>query len=1240
MKRFSAFLGVVLDKLGLRMRAKLMVIFLIIKVIPLLVLVSLAVSQIVKLSADLRQMAVEDSSRALNDSAVESIERITTDTAARVADFLYQRDYDILYLATLPPSDEAYQAFSSSKMGRLLEKGHWVLSQDESLWTPLLALEERSLTGGGLSTNSENEADGRFHYREPDQFTTVEVPLYDEVTYLDLTGQEIFKVVNSASTKINYPLSSEKRDVSLKENTYVRAEGYFEALQALKPGEIYVSDVIGAYVGSNYIGMYTPGAVSAAAQSAGYDIEYDPKAQAYAGEENPNGQRFEGIVRWATPVADTRGRVVGYVTMALNHDHIMEFVDHQTPMSERYTQLPSAFEGNYAFIWDYNCRSICHPRHHSIVGFNPETGNPEIPWLEKSIYAGWQASGLESWTDYVQRLPLFDNQSRNKVPAAALTQAGLVGLDGRWLNNAPQCTGWMDLTKDGGSGSFIIRWSGLDKLTTAAAIPYYTGQYAPTEANGFSRRGFGFVAVGAGLDDFTHPAQATEASLTQTINENLTKTYVQLGATTALIILLVVLIAILLASWLSNNINLLIAGISRFRAGERHFRFSAVSQDEFGELAASFNDMADSVVSSVSNPLSITDLRLNIIYMNESALKLAQKELEEVLGASYIKHSVYPVGSQFCPITALSESREAEIFSLKEQGIYLRGTANYLLDKKGGRIGYIVETTNMTEMVLEQQKLERERAVLDRIFSNSPDLIWLLDADRRFVTVNPKFAQLGQLPPEAFVGKRVEEVLPHLADDIASSDKQAMQQQMPYFTEKEFEFANGEVKMLDAVRTPLFRGDTLIGLLGFARDTSIRARIEAELRATQLELEAAVETANRANEHKGEFLARMSHEIRTPMNAIQGITNIVQRKLTDIHDKNSELADVKVHIGQIESSAQHLLGLLNDILDITKIEAGKIEITEETVELGKLMETVVGIIKPRCEEKNISFIVEAEDFAGGAFISDSLRLRQVLINLLGNAVKFTPELGKIHLGMQRVDHHEGETLVRFSVCDTGIGIAPEKQTSIFQPFEQGGSQVSRQYGGTGLGLAISQRIVQRFGGEIVIQSEPGQGSEFSFSLWLRETECEQSVMEDISDITNLFVGKTALLVDDVEINRMIIQSLLETTGINIDEAVDGTEAVKSFQSSPPGKYDIILMDILMPNMDGYEATRIIRDSDRADAASVPIVALTANAFKDDIKRAKDCGMNAHLSKPIEMDKLTEVLVRYLGKHQASDNRKS
>ncbi|MDR1677693.1 MAG: response regulator, partial [Deltaproteobacteria bacterium] len=984
-----------------------------------------------------------------------------------------------------------------NKTSALIQPGQWALDEEQKFWVPTTPL--RQVGSVGVSSNIENNDKDGFHPRPPDSYEYKLVPIYDEIAFVDLNGQEQIKVLSSGTTKKRYPMDPALKDISKKENTYVKAEGYFELLKDMEPGEIYVSDVTGAYVGSNYIGMYNPENVAKAAEDRGYEIEYAPEKQAYAGKENPNGIRFEGIVRFATPVAGPNGQKIGYITMALNHDHIMEFVDHVTPMNERTTLLPSAYEGNYAFIWDYKGRSACHPRHHSIIGFNPETGDPEIPWLEVSIYEAWQKSGLPKWTDYTKDYPEFFEQSRTKKPAPPLTKAGLVGLDCRYLNNAPQCIGWMDLTGGGGSGSLFILWSGLYKLNTASAIPYYTGHYAPSEANGFTRRGFGFVAIGSELEFFTKPAKDTELTLNRTVSENLRGTFVQLTITTLVLILLVVFIAIWMASFITKSITQLIKGISRFRTGERQFRFGRQFKDEFGTLAESFDDMADSIEDSIKNPLSIIDMDGKIIYMNSNSLSIYKRDLSEMVGMTYLPLSIFPQDSDYDPIKALNEGREAVTLFEANTGRYVKGLANYLYDKDGNTAGYIIETIDVTDMV---QK--------------------------------------------------------------------------------------------------------------------------------QLDLEEAMNEAKRANEHKGEFLAHMSHEIRTPMNAIIGLSSIVRGNLEVFEGQQSvEFQELKENVKQIESSSLHLLGLLNDILDLSKIEAGKIELSKEPTELKVLANTVTSIMKTRCKEKNIKFITDIYNYSPSNFITDPLHLRQVLINLLGNAVKFTPELGAITFKITCLERKNGQSLMLFVVQDTGIGISEENINAIFKPFEQGSGAINRKYGGTGLGLTISRHIVNLYGGDIKVESQVGKGSTFSFQIWLQETDQQTPIIQVSKDPKNRFVGKKVLLVDDVELNRKIARAMLKVTGIKVDEAVDGSIALKMFEESPVNTYDIILMDVQMPVMDGYQACAAIRQLDRNDAQNVPIIALTANAFKEDIDKALQAGMNAHIAKPIKTDKIVEVMSQLL-----------
>ena len=1224
-------------RFGLGMRAKLISLFVVIKVVPLILLAIVAWRQSWLLGEMLREratditdranaalmktgdIAVSDAMNALDERAREDIERMTTDTALRVANFLYDRDNDILFAAAFAPEEAIYRRFAESRLGRLVVQGEWQLAPDGKSWVPGFREGYEDIVTSSIEENNYS-----FHYRLPEKFDYENRPLYLEMTFVGLDGRELVKVTTSPQ------MDPTLKDVSKRENTYVRAESYFSRLKDLKPGEIYVSEVIGAYVPSRLIGMYTP------ENAAARNLPYVPEEEAYAGKENPVGKRFKGIVRWATPV-ERDGKIIGYVTLALDHDHLMEFTAHQVPTTVRYTEIPDAFEGNYAFIWDHKGRSIVHPRHHSIAGYDPETGDAQVPWLEDRIYEEWQASGLP-YAEFITDVPTFMEQSNSKKSAKPLTDAGLVALDCRYLNFAPQCTGWFDLTQDGGSGSFRILWSGLWKLNTAAAIPYYTGQY------GASLRGFGFVAIGAGLEDFHRPATETEkvidalikdsdeelkgmaADAQQAIDDNLIDTATSLAASTGLMAVLVIFIAIWMASVFTRSITTLIRGISRFRSGERQFRFNAPIKDEIGALADSFDEMADSIVESVTGPMLITDLADTILYMNDAMLGMLGKTLPEVVGTSYAANSIFPGDSRFNPIAALRENREAEVMYHAPSGHYYKGEASYLTDKNGKAIGYILTATDLTELVTGQKQVEQQRALLNTIFSSSPDLIWYKDATGAYLAVNPRFASLVGKKTTDIAGCRAQDIFaPERGREIESRDSAAGTEGRALFSEETLSFADGHLETVDVVRTPLFDGEgRLSGILGVARDVSKRVAAETELRETQLELEKAANEANRANAFKSEFLARMSHEIRTPMNAIIGMTNITRRK---IDDATTGKPEIQGYLRQIETSSQHLLGLLNDVLDISKIEAGKIVLGAEVFDLEKLIDSVATIIRPRCLEKNIEFAITQTDLDGAIFVSDSLRLRQVLINLLGNAVKFTPECGRIDFRIERKAREEGTSLVAFSVTDTGIGIDQAGIACLFNPFEQAGT-ASRQFGGTGLGLSISQSIVKLLGSEIAVVSEPGKGSSFSFEVWFAEG-VDNRGEEEKSGNLEVLRNKRILLVDDVDINRVIVIELLGDTGLIIDEAEDGETAVEKFRESPESYYDAILMDIQMPIMDGYQATRAIRSLSRADAGTVAIIAMTANAFKDDVDNALAHGMNTHLPKPLEHERLLETLIRYL-----------
>jgi signal transduction histidine kinase/DNA-binding NarL/FixJ family response regulator len=426
------------------------------------------------------------------------------------------------------------------------------------------------------------------------------------------------------------------------------------------------------------------------------------------------------------------------------------------------------------------------------------------------------------------------------------------------------------------------------------------------------------------------------------------------------------------------------------------------------------------------------------------------------------------------------------------------------------------------------------------------------------------------------------------------------------------------------------------------------------------------ETAEKASRAKGEFLSNMSHEIRTPMNAIIGMTSIA---------KTSGEAERKDYcLAKIEDASTHLLGIINDILDMSKIEANKFELSRETFNFERMLKKVVTVINFRVEQKQQNLIVRLDKDIPPAFIGDDQRLAQVIANLLSNAVKFTPEKGSIRLDTKFIEEKDGFCTVRISVTDSGIGISPEQQSRLFNSITQAESNTSRKFGGTGLGLAISKQIVEMMNGRIWIESELGKGAVFAFTVRLERAPAEEPG-EPLKDGVNdpgldyhpanteagkegsgCFEGYRLLLAEDMQINQEIVIALLEHTRLEIDCADNGARALAMYRDAPE-KYDIIFMDVQMPEMDGFEAVRRIRafEEDRRKKPSpefsqetlpepslefpketpkehpqgVPIIAMTANVFREDVEKCLAAGMNDHLGKPIDSHEVMGKLRRYL-----------
>jgi signal transduction histidine kinase/CheY-like chemotaxis protein/HPt (histidine-containing phosphotransfer) domain-containing protein len=1088
---------------NITIKTKLILLFILIKIIPLLIIVFIAYEGVLKLEEYLQDStkymfnenkeiilntanaSIEDSVKNLDKKSQLALERLSFEIAQNVANFLYERDKDILFLSNIPLNQKILEEFYKNKNKDIIVHGKYDYDDATNSWKseePLKRI-ERTKTTANLVDNEKE-----FNYTDPLILKYKPLPLYKEINYFDLTGKELLKV-----SQINKNLV----DVSKQKNTYINSETYFEEIKKLKKGEIYVSDVIGEYIPSKIIGTFT----KEKAQKAG--IKFEPQNYAYAGAENPVGKEFEGIIRFITPIYKNNKKV-GFISLALDHKHIMQFTDTSNPTSvDALQDISDASKGNYAFMWDYEGRNISHARDYFIVGFDKKTGKRVMPWLSSDLAQKYKSSNKEI-NDFLNTYPKFEEQSLKKKPnIAQLKSDGNIALDCRYLNFAPQCEGWMQLTQNGGYGSFVIYWSKVWKLTTAAAIPYYTGKY------GQSKRGFGFVTIGANVDEFHSAANETRnninsilkvqtSKMAEAVNDNKTEIEAfihalinELSVVTFVMILLIIGIAIWMSKYITSKIENLLIGTQKFANNELDYKIKITSNDEIGNLEKSFNTM----------------------------------------------------------------------------------------------------TSQIKDLITSQN--------------------------------------------------------------------------------------------------------------------------------------IALEKAKKADEAKSTFLANISHEIRTPLNAIIGFSEVLS---------NSNELDTKSlkYAGIIQTSANSLLSIINDILDISKIENGNFEIKKEPMNLKIITEEVTELFSKKAYEKSISLILNLEGNVPYKILSDSLRIKQVLSNLLSNAIKFTPENGEITLNILLIEQNSAKAKIRFEVIDTGIGIEKEKQNTVFKPFMQIDHKANRAFEGTGLGLSISSHIVEALNSKILLESEINKGSKFYFEVEFdiyeknknEETldlkfyvtnkdeklflhlktyllnfgtisynieDCDTVIYSDIKSKEDLerlrtqvidkpilillkndkildltleknekilslpyygtkikeilqnitkdsnitldkkvetknFSGKV-LIAEDNKTNQELISHLM--TDLNLDYEIkdNGLEAYEAYKQN---KYDLVLMDINMPVLDGIESFKKIRAYENENnLKATPVIAITANAIKGDKERFLELGMDAYLSKPINSEKLHDILQKYL-----------
>lgn len=437
-----------------------------------------------------------------------------------------------------------------------------------------------------------------------------------------------------------------------------------------------------------------------------------------------------------------------------------------------------------------------------------------------------------------------------------------------------------------------------------------------------------------------------------------------------------------------------------------------------------------------------------------------------------------------------------------------------------------------------------------------------------------------------------------------------------------------EMIRMAGVRHAADRDDHIVHAVGLGL-TDIDVEMRDQM-AKGHALREALVAAQEANRAKTAFLSSMSHEIRTPMNAIIGLNDLaLQKKTLD--------PETRQYLEKIGASASHLLDLINDILDMSRIESGNMIIKNEAFSLRSILRQINDMVTPQCEEKGLKYVCSISDEVTDDYVGDEIKLKEVLINILSNAIKFTDAPGDVDLIVERTALYEDQAALRFIIKDTGIGMDSSFIPKVFDTFAQEYNDRTNKYGSTGLGMAITKNIVETMNGSISVSSEKNVGTEVTVNIPLRigserpEKEKGRGTLGSVG-----LEKKHILLAEDVIINAEIMKEILNVKGAIIDHAEHGRKALEMFEASDIGYYDAVLMDIRMPEMDGLEATKKIRSLNREDAARVPIIAMTANAFDEDVQRSLQAGMNAHLSKPVEPERLYQTLGELIWEYRHSD----
>jgi len=689
--------------------------------------------------------------------------------------------------------------------------------------------------------------------------------------------------------------------------------------------------------------------------------------------------------------------------------------------------------------------------------------------------------------------------------------------------------------------------------------------------------------------------------------------------------------------------------------GNLAHRIEIRSKDELAQVAHSFNNMAkelekttvskgyvDSIIASMSDALIVLDSEVRINTVNNAACELLSYEEKELIGepVEIIFADKMPLkGEQLEKLHKKGELRSYETYckTKYDKKIPILFSASVMKDKEDNIISIVCTAKDITDRKRVEEALAEERNLLRAVMDNVPDYIYVKDTESRYLVSNNAFARLfGDVTPKEVVGKTVFELFPpEVARKYYADDQEVIRSGNPLLNKEDYPI-NKEGKEIWSLTSKIPLRDSsgkIVGLVGLGRDITERKLAEEEIRAayqqletkthllqqaTELAKQKAVE-AESANRAKSEFLANMSHEIRTPMNAIMGMTELALG--TDLTKEQRE------YLETVQGSAESLLSLLNDILDFSKIEARCVKLEEIDFDLRTALETASEMLAVKAEEAGLEFACRIKPNVSTALVGDPTRLRQIIVNLTGNAIKFTQE-GEVVIQVETEKEEDSSVLLHFMVSDTGIGIPPDKIETIFETFSQADGSTTRRYGGTGLGLAITRQLVEMMGGRIWVESEPGKGSTFHFTarFGLSAQKATDSLRLRELDLSGLPV----LIVDDNATNRLVLKEMTSSWGLEPTEAEDGKEALaeikRAFESGKP--YRVLLVDLKMPGLDGFEVTKRVKEG--RYGADVEIILLTSVGQRGDAARCKEVGISGYLLKPVKQSELLDAILMALG----------